>query len=392
MTTRVAIIGTLLVLLFALTGCGSSGGPVVPPPAKPEFLYTVAASGTPPSLNLQMVSFVVDTSTGALSNASTVAWTNLYPNFAIDSSSTFLYASEPQTDSVLSFSLDPSTGVPKQSGSFMIPTGICAFCPPNSLPGYVALDPTGKYLFYGSSTFGLPSQNIGSLSINGGSLTAVSGSPFPANQMPFWLSVHPSGQFVFTEDLSGAGPGGFIAQSVSSYAVDSSGALSPVAGSPFLTPANTHEFGLLVHPSGKFLYAPMGGTNGIAAWSVDANGGLTQVSGSPFEQGVTLLGGAFEPTGKFLYLSGGAAGGMLGFSVDANTGALNPLPGSPFDSGSVVGVPAVDPSGKFVFAADFQTIGIDTFKIDTATGALGPPSGPIVMTARPGQLIIVKGP
>jgi 6-phosphogluconolactonase (cycloisomerase 2 family) len=393
-----SLLAFVLPLLISISSCGggSSTG-TNPPPAKAEFLYTIAFAGTPPNLNLQLLTFKVDPSSGALSGGSSIPWSGLYPSFAVDPASRYLYASVTGANGFGIFSIDAVTGVPTSSGGFLVQTGICGFgCPPVNDPGYVAVDPNGKYLFYGSSTFGLPSQQIGALTVNGttGALNTVPGSPFPANQMPFFVLVHPSGQFVYTEDLSAAGPGGFVLQSVSGYAVDpTSGALAPVPQSPFIAPANSHVVGFAMHPSGKFLYAPRGATSGILGWSVDAmTGTLTTLPGSPFQPGITALDGSFDPAGKYFYVAGGATGGIIGFSVDSNTGFLTALSGSPFSAGSTLGVPTVDLSGRYVYATDFTTNGIVGFSLNSATGALTPLGNPTPASAHPGSLTIVKAP
>jgi len=274
---------------------------------------------------------------------------------------------------------------------------------PSSALGALALDPSGRFLYYGSSTVGLGAgsvvQGIGALAVNSttGALSAVAGSPFPADQEPFLVSVHPSGQFVYTENTNGVfSPGsGLSLGSISGFAVDSStGALAPVPGSPFLAPANADVVGFAIHPSGKFLYAPTGlPANGILAWSVDrATGKLTVLPGSPFEAGVATFDPVLDPEGKFLYVSGGPTGGILGFNVDANSGALTPLASSPFSSGTALLGPVVDPSGRFLFAGDWQNSAIAGFNLDATTGALTALGNPTSVGAQPESLTIVKAP
>jgi len=267
--------------------------------------------------------------------------------------------------------------------------------------------PGGKTLYYGSSTIALGggvSQGVGALSVNGvdGSLSVVPGSPFAADLIPIDVLVHPSGKFVYTANIGtasvGIGPG--LVQSISCYASDpSTGALSPVLGSPFpvTTPASGFR-GLMIHPSGKFLYLATGATgvgstgNGILGWSVDStNGSLTPLPDSPFAPGTIVLGGAFDRAGKFLYASN-VSSAILGFSVDPSSGALGPMSGLSVLSGSVLGVPVVDPLGTFLFTGDGKNKTLAGFRLNVQTGALTALPSPAPVNGVLGSLLIVPAP
>jgi len=369
------------VLLIAMSGCGAA-----PPP---EFLYAVSVSTTPNTVVTQLSTFKVDSSTGALSPTSTIMLGS-EAGIAADPASRFLYLSDPSANAIDIFSIDPVTGALTGNGGLLL----ILINQPSSVPGALALDPSGRFLYYGSF---ISAGLIGALAVNSttGALSVVAGSPFPADQVPSSVLVHPSGQFVYTEDVkAGSTPAsGFTLVSISGFAVDSStGALAPLSGSPFLVPVNADFAGFAMHPSGKFLYASTGiAANGILAWSVDpATGSLTVLPGSPFQAGVATSDPVLDPEGRFLYAAG-ATGGILGFEVDANSGALTPLAGSPFSPGTAVLNPVVDPSGRFLFAANPQNSAIAGFNLDATTGALTT-LGPTSVGADPVSLTIVKAP
>ncbi len=364
-------------------------------PRRGKFLYTVTSRTSPPNITFQLSSYKIDTSTGALTATSTISWPQSNYWIAVDPASKFLYSPTPPANGFAIYTLDSTTGVPTADGGFLIPTQICGFgCPVPSGPGALAITPDGKFMYYGSSTFGGASQAVGALNIGSatGQLSEVSGSPFFQVPMPFMVLVHPSGKFVYTENINSSVIGGFTLNSVSGFSVDATGALTPVPGSPVPAPATASIVGFAIHPSGKFLYATTGlAANGILAWSVNpTTGALTALPGSPFAPGTALFGGTFDPAGKFFYASAGATGGITGFSVDAITGALTSLSGSPFAAPSFFGGPTVDPSGKFLFA--LQKNSITTFKLDATTGSLTAQGSPTSVGALPGFLTIVKAP
>jgi 6-phosphogluconolactonase len=390
----------ILALLTIVCACGSGSSNATPPPPNPDFLYALTLSGPPPNLSFQLSSLRVNSSTGALGSPSTTTFgSQLVPGIAVEPNSKYLYASYPNplSNAIGIFTIDPSTGVPTQTSVFSLNV-ICPFCLPPSGPGELTLSPSGKFLYYASSSLGGGvSQGIGALAVDSaaGTLTFVTGSPFPADQAPFIVRVHPSGQFLYTENLDASGADFIDLQSLSGFSVDAStGALAPVPGSPFVPPVSATIGGLAIHPSGKFLYATSGmEANGILAWNIDGTtGGLTVLAGSPFQIGVAIYSAAFDPSGKFLYATAGPMGGLLGFNVDPNSGALTPIPGSPFSSGSFLGGPTVEPSGHFLFAGDQPNHTIVGFSIDSATGALAALGNPAPLSARPVSLTIVKVP
>jgi 6-phosphogluconolactonase (cycloisomerase 2 family) len=256
------------------------------------------------------------------------------------------------------------------------------------------MDSNGKFLYYGSSSFGAVSEGIGALAVNSttGALGVVPGSPFPADDVPVVVHVHPSGQFVYTENTPNLPISSFTLQSVSGFSIDSTGALASVPGSPFTPPMNADLTGFAIHPAGKFLYASTGpAANGILAWSIDSTtGALTVLPASPFAAGTTPIGVVIDPLGKFLYASNGVGGGISGFTVDAASGALTPMSGSPFNASVVFASCVIDPLGRLLVAADGVHNTITVFAINPTTGALTPLGTPTSVSALPISLTIVK--
>src|SRR5258708_26193718 len=104
-------------------------------------------------------------------------------------------------------------------------------------------------------------------------LTVVLGSPFSTVGFPTSVAVDPSGRFVYVGDASGLGE-------VLAYTIDpTSGALAPIAGSPF----TSHAADVTVDPSGRFLYAVNFNLNNLSAFTINpSSGALTLLPGSPF--------------------------------------------------------------------------------------------------------------
>src|SRR6266404_1499801 len=101
----------------------------------------------------------------------------------------------------------------------------------------------------------------------------------------------------------------------------------------------------------QFAYVANGSDNTVSAYSIGSSGALTPVPGSPFAAGNVTDSVAVDPTGKFAYVTNqgfpptNIPGTISAYSIASN-GALTPVPGSPFAAvqpGSV----AVDPTGRF---------------------------------------------
>ena len=257
------------------------------------------------------------------------------------------------------------------------------------------MDPKGKFFYYGSNfSEGGLTEVVGGLAGAGtASLNAVPGSPFAADDMPFYVQVHPNGSYLYTVNLS-IQP--VVLTSISGLSIDSStGALTPLPGSPFKIPLNADVSGFAIHPSGKYMYVSSGrAANGILAWSIDPIAGtLTVLPASPFEPGTTPVGIAIDPTGKFLYSSNAlSGGGISGFTVDPVSGSLTPMAGSPFDTAALLTAPSIDPTGKFLISYDTHNKALVIFSIDTATGSIQRIGSPTPLDAFPFVLTFAKAP
>ncbi|MGA8222612.1 MAG: choice-of-anchor D domain-containing protein [Candidatus Acidiferrales bacterium] len=139
----------------------------------------------------------------------------------------------------------------------------------------------------------------------------------------------PAPQFVYTADYS--------AHNISGFQLNpSTGALSPIPGSPFNE--RLDPFALAVDPAGRFLFAANtkdnnSGDNDVSVFQINpTTGALTETPNSPFSAGngagPTTL--ATDPLGLFLYVGNTTnnADTSLGevdvYSINQTTGALTP--------------------------------------------------------------------
>ena len=177
----------------------------------------------------------------------------------------------------------------------------------------------------------------------------------------------PKGQFLY------AAGGALLA-----FKIDAStGALSQIAGSPFMLAGAQGFRAITVTPSGGFVIcAGWSGPLQSSAYVYSLNestGALTFV-GSGSENGISFTSVAVDPTSRFLYVGDNGIGSddVEAFTIDASTGALTAVSGSPFPAANNPQSLVVAPTGSTLYAGG---AGIYEFAIDSSTGALTPIGG-----------------
>jgi 6-phosphogluconolactonase len=283
------------------------------------------------------------------------------------------YVTLPASGSVLQLHINGTTGA--------ITMGAQTPVTENTSPTGLALLPSKKFLY----AINARANTISIFNVATDGTLTLSGTPVPAGgSSPDAAVIDPSGKYLLvTNSLGNNNNQG----SVSVFSIDAgSGALTPVAGSPF--PANTNPTEILITPSGKFVYVTNPNIGAITAFTFSSSdGSLTQLLSSPF---FSLAGGgggasglAVDGSERFLYVTNPSAsnpppnvstvGNISGFNIDPNTGALTPILGSPFTATAGTGPSAitVDPSGKFVYATTTgSSSSIWCFTIDSVDGHL----------------------
>lgn len=200
-----------------------------------------------------------------------------------------------------------------------------------------------------------------------GALTPVPGSPFISAGTPFGLAATSDNRFLYVSSFQNNVVTGF---SVST----TNGSLTPLS-CPLPAATGVQPLKIDINPAGTFLYtANQGGGAGngsISVFSIDpASGCLTSVSVATTDNVARDL--TIERNGNFLYAVTGG-GGINAFSIAAD-GTLTRLVTSGFDSatGTMVAVKA-SPVADVLLATDAGNANLlRTFLIDPATGALAP--------------------
>jgi 6-phosphogluconolactonase (cycloisomerase 2 family) len=235
-------------------------------------------------------------------------------SLAVDPTGSFLYAPDATSNTVVGFTIDNASGALAAIPGSPFPTGIG--------PVQTVVHPSGSFLYV--SVANDPTGGISGFAItpSTGALTPIAGSPFPSQGGPDGLVIDASGKFLFAVLP--------LVSEIAAYTIDSgTGVLTPVSGSPFnLGGAGNFviSWSIALAPSGQFLYALGSGDAMVYSFGVDpSSGALAPLSGSPFDISVEpfMSGLLVDPSGKFLYV-GIETGSMTTLNVDESTGALSP--------------------------------------------------------------------
>jgi 6-phosphogluconolactonase (cycloisomerase 2 family) len=314
-------------------------------------------------------------------------------------SSRFLYAAIPTSNTLVAYREDPNSGVLTQLSGSPISAG--------SAVEALAMHPSGKYLYAANSG----SNNISLFTISStGGLTEVTPRT-NAGTSPTLLAMDQAGGFLYaansgSNDISvysinsstGAltpiaqtsGPTALIGMQAMNIAVTPSGNFlyvtgqplvhgglieafpvnqgvlgTPVAGSPFLT--GNIPLGLAIDSTGTHLYTANKQDNSISPFAINSAGSLAAIGsaiGETFTGPVSLL---IDKSGKYLYVANQGSSNIAAYGIGSD-GGLTLLTGSPFSTGFQPNVLASDSSGKYFFVG--YSSALQSFSLDTSSGNL----------------------
>jgi 6-phosphogluconolactonase len=200
------------------------------------------------------------------------------------------------------------------------------------------VDATGGYLLAAGIGSATQTQAIGIYQINSstGGLTALGGSPLklytgsassPTVLSPTGMLITPNNSLVYVS-LGTLG--------VQVLTLGSGGGLSTGTSATFLPPLSTSsspaDYGLASDPNTKFLFVAEI-NSGLRVFSIGTNGALSEIAGSPYPTGAGPNGVIVDPTGVYVYVANKGSNSINAFSLNGGSGVLTAVSGSPFSSG-----------------------------------------------------------
>ncbi len=129
----------------------------------------------------------------------------------------------------------------------------------------------------------------------------------------------------------------------------SGGALSTGTAATYLSPLSTStspaDYGLASNPTSTFLFVAEINT-GLRVFSIGTAGALNEVSGSPYAVGTGPTGLLVDPTGSYVYVANKGSNNISEFTLTAASGKLTAVAGSPFSSGGLLPIAMVNDNTK----------------------------------------------
>jgi DNA-binding beta-propeller fold protein YncE len=138
--------------------------------------------------------------------------------------------------------------------------------------------------------------------------------------------------------------------SVGGFSLSASGALAPIAGSPFPTTGTQNSgTGIVFNVAGTFVY--LQDLTNVYAYSVNAaSGALTlmqTIAGPSSADGIAL-----DPHGTYLYAVGSGSNSILAYNINTSTGLLTPAPSTPMVEQQGAYTISVSPTGQSAYTIE----------------------------------------
>jgi 6-phosphogluconolactonase len=299
-----------------------------------KFLYAVNEVGNYKGPNSGGVSaFAIDHATGKLTFLNEVASRGADPCYiTVDASGKFVLVANYTGGSVAVFPV-AADGRLGEASSFVQHTGHGPNAERQEGPHAHSIDLSPDSRFAMVDDLGLDEVLVYKFDSAKGTLIP-NDPPFAkvdAGAGPRHFALHPSGKFAYVVTE--------IGHTVTVFSNDAAGGKLQVLQTISTLPAGftgrNDDAEVVVHPSGKFLYASNRGDDSIVIYAIDGSKGTLTLVGRVATGGKEPRNFEIDPTGKFLFAENQKSDNVVVFRIDGATGALTPT-GKVFEVGSPV--------------------------------------------------------
>jgi 6-phosphogluconolactonase len=258
-------------------------------------------------------------------------------------------------------------------------------------PCYVSVDGSGRWLlianYSGPTVCVLPIAANGSLGPAAAVVRHHGPSPHHDGPHPHSIVPAPGGRFVLVPDCG--------LNRVFVYRLDRMGGELSEGEAPLaeLPPASGPRH-VAFHPGGAYVYSVNEQGSSVTVYAYDAGRGglraLQTVTALPQGAAGRTSGADIHvhPSGRFVYCSIRGSDSIAAFAIDEASGALRPI-GHTSTGGRTPRNFAIDPGGMFLLAANQDSDTVVTFRIDQATGVLHE-TGVVAQIPSPVCLCVVR--
>jgi len=342
------------------------------------FLATSASSITGSKStcpNGEIETYAVDSESGAIRTAQPQVCSGGTTPVALALSPGYqnLYVANQADMNIVHFAV-ASNGILTKKDSVTLPT----------TPVAMAVSSDGNTLYVVSGT---TSATLSAYSLSSGALgtaTTQLNLTIPGyasdSVVPTGVTALASGNAVYVSlyDLSAYNPGGVTTSTatpgwVFGFATGSGGALTPVAGSPYI--AGVKPSALTADPTNRFLYVTDFASNQMVGYGIYTGYTLNFLLNGPYKTGGEPSAISIDPRGKFIYVSNALDSTVTAYVIDLPTGTPSAAVNTTGSQTNITDTQpvsvAVDPAlGRYVYTANYLGNSVSGFRLDPIAGTL----------------------
>ncbi|MGC1463448.1 MAG: beta-propeller fold lactonase family protein [Terracidiphilus sp.] len=341
-----------------------------------DYVFVADSAGPSTGSAGQIQTFAVDSESGALRQGQpTVPSGGVNPvAMAVTGNFYHLYVANAVSMNVVHFAISPN-GVLTAKDTITLaaaPTALAVNAASNYLyvvSGTTSATLTEYPIAISDGTIGAPTAQV-----------ALTLPAYPADTIvPTGVDVLANGNNVYVAayDSSAYNPGGTPTSAanpgwVFGFAINSGGALTATAGSPYT--AGVKPSGISSDPVNRFVYVTDFASNQLIGYGIQGGGTLNFLINGPFRTGNQPSAIAIDPRGIYIYVSNSLDSDVSGYSIALPTGTPAAIVGttsSPTATDTQPVAIAIDPAlGRFIYTANHLGNSVSGFRLNPNTGAV----------------------
>jgi VCBS repeat-containing protein len=247
--------------------------------ASGRYAYVLNAGG-----GRAISQYSINQTTGVLTSIGLefVGLTGMLYNMCIDPMGRYLFVTSFDSSFIAQLSINSSTGLLTSMGIFSSQSSQA-----QGQDGATIVDPTGRFLYIGGTGI-----TVISIDQTSGALTR-SGAVIPPNgPIVVYSAIEPSGRFLYASAVSGGGGSNTLYH----YSINQTTGLLTLISSYSVTNSNQ----IIISPDGLFLYLSAL-TAGLNQYSINQTTGALTLIGVTTTGGTSWYSMKIDPTGRFMY-------------------------------------------------------------------------------------------
>jgi 6-phosphogluconolactonase (cycloisomerase 2 family) len=340
-----------------------------------DYVFVASSAGSSSGSAGQIYTYAVDGKSGALRSVASPASSGGSGPVAMATTSDYynLYVANQGNNSVVHFAI-------ATDGDLILKDSITLAATPVS----IAVNPANTYLYVvsGTTSATLTEYSLSAGAIGSATATISLSVPgFTADTiLPTGVTALANGNAVYVTayDKSAYNPGGTTTSDANpgwlfGFAAASSGALTPVTGSPYQ--AGVKPSALTTDPVSRFVFVTDYASNELIGYTVLSTDALQFMVDGPFKTGNEPTSIAIDPRGIFIYLTNSLDETVSAYSIALPTGTPSTDVGvagggaitTDTDPVSIVVEPAL---GRFVYTANYLGNSISGFQLNPSDGTI----------------------